>query len=130
MNKTKIEWALNPDGTPGYTWNPISGCLNGCTYCYARKLANTRLRHVYMADKNSDRFMTVEPHSPLNMPEPFVPRFWPGKLDIRSKYDYDDCRNHTKRRGVFVCSMSDLFGINYLLVFLSFLVWLMLLVNS
>ena len=31
MNKTKIEWC-------DYTWNPITGCLNGCEYCYARKI--------------------------------------------------------------------------------------------
>ena len=43
MNKTQIEWVRNPDGTQGYTWNPITGCLNGCEYCYARKLANGRL---------------------------------------------------------------------------------------
>lgn len=33
MNKTKIEWA-------DYTWNPVTGCLHGCKYCYARKIAN------------------------------------------------------------------------------------------
>lgn len=32
MNKTKIEWT-------DYTWNPITGCLHGCPYCYARKIA-------------------------------------------------------------------------------------------
>jgi protein gp37 len=31
MNKTKIEWT-------DYTWNPITGCKNGCWYCYANKL--------------------------------------------------------------------------------------------
>ena len=31
MNKTKIEWT-------DYTWNPITGCLNGCFYCYGRKI--------------------------------------------------------------------------------------------
>ena len=35
MNKTKIEWVKNPDGTQGYTFNPITGCLNNCDYCYA-----------------------------------------------------------------------------------------------
>lgn len=39
MNKTKIEWVVNPDGTQGYTWNPIAGCSRGCNYCYARKIA-------------------------------------------------------------------------------------------
>lgn len=39
MNKTKIEWARNPDGTPGYTWNPVTGCLHGCNFCFARRFA-------------------------------------------------------------------------------------------
>lgn len=32
MNRTKIEWT-------DYTWNPITGCDNGCDYCYARKIS-------------------------------------------------------------------------------------------
>jgi len=31
MNRTKIEWT-------DYSWNPITGCLHGCWYCYAKKL--------------------------------------------------------------------------------------------
>lgn len=31
MNKTKIEWT-------DWTWNPITGCLHGCWYCYAKKM--------------------------------------------------------------------------------------------
>ena len=54
MNRTTIEWVKNPDGTQGYTWNPITGCLNGCPYCYARKLANGRLKQRYLANKFSD----------------------------------------------------------------------------
>jgi len=37
MNKTNIEWAE-------YTWNPVTGCLHGCEYCYAKALAETRNR--------------------------------------------------------------------------------------
>jgi len=33
MQKTKIEWVRNPDGTQGYTWNPLVGCKNDCEYC-------------------------------------------------------------------------------------------------
>lgn len=39
MSKTKIEWVRNPDGTPGYTINPVKGlCPMGCSYCYARRM--------------------------------------------------------------------------------------------
>ncbi len=26
------------------TWNPVTGCLHGCVYCWSRRLAETRLR--------------------------------------------------------------------------------------
>ena len=32
MNKTRIDWC-------GYSWNPVTGCLHGCPYCYAKKIA-------------------------------------------------------------------------------------------
>jgi len=32
MNKTPIEWC-------DMSWNPVTGCLHGCEYCYARKRA-------------------------------------------------------------------------------------------
>lgn len=31
MNKTKIEWT-------DYTWNPITGCLKKCWYCYVKRI--------------------------------------------------------------------------------------------
>lgn len=33
MNKTKIEWC-------DMTWNPVTGCRRGCSYCYAKKIHN------------------------------------------------------------------------------------------
>lgn len=32
MNKTKIGWC-------DYSWNPVTGCFHGCSYCYAYRLA-------------------------------------------------------------------------------------------
>lgn len=51
MNKTKIEWVKNPDGSPGYTINPVKGlCPVACSYCYARRMYqrfkwNPRIRY-------------------------------------------------------------------------------------
>src|SRR5262245_38354853 len=33
QDSDKIEWAL-------WSWNPVSGCLHNCPYCYARDRAN------------------------------------------------------------------------------------------
>lgn len=32
MQKSKIEWCDS-------TWNPVTGCLHGCGYCYAKRIA-------------------------------------------------------------------------------------------
>jgi len=112
VNRTQIEWAQNPDGTPGYTWNPITGCLNGCEYCYARRLANTRLRERYLANDNitNELFHGTRDDQEEQLMEalsnPFYPRFWEervlGPWDQYARY---------RPKGIFVCDMSDLFGL-------------------
>ncbi len=120
LNKTLIDWVRNPDGTQGYTWNPITGCLNGCEYCYARKLANGRLKERYLANKNISPIQTVEggygTSKIIDSLDPFYPRFWEEKLKqvIRGYHAesyYSTRISPLKARGVFVCDMSDLFGI-------------------
>jgi len=97
MNKTNIEWVKNPDGTQGFTWNPITGCLNGCEYCYARKLANTRLKELYLANLN-----VSEIGNRPRLTDPFYPRFWEDKIEQPIK--------QKKPAGIFVCNMGELFG--------------------
>ena len=120
MNKTQIEWALNPDGSPGYTWNPITGCLNGCDYCYARKLANTRLRGRYLANENiavPDDVMEKYRVEELLINaeyDPFYPRFWEDRFKIMKKRYWrliSGRMKPQKKLGIFTCDMSDLFGI-------------------
>lgn len=74
MNRTRIEWT-------DFTWNPVTGCLHDCDYCYARRL--------------TVRF-------PTNFPSGFAPAFHSGRLG-------QPCRVKRPSR-VFVCSMADLFG--------------------
>ena len=108
MNKTRIEWVKNPDGTQGYTWNPITGCLNhtdglckgGGFPCYAYRLAHGRLEERYKANKN--HAPTLVPGDGIWQIDPFYPRFWPERLT-----------QPLERRwcsGIFVCDMGELFG--------------------
>lgn len=41
-DSSKIEWTASDDGTPGATWNPVTGCTKvspGCDRCYAETFA-------------------------------------------------------------------------------------------
>lgn len=101
MQHTKIEWVKNPDGTQGYTWNPITGCLNGCPYCFARKLANGRLKRKYL-----DNYFTLRDRghpTRTTHNDPFFPRYWPDRMDDKELWN-------KKPKGIFVCDMGELFG--------------------
>lgn len=111
---TPVEYP-QPQGKPTFTntsgpgiswaewsWNPVTGCLHGCDYCYAREL--------------TDRY-------PAAFPAGFTPLFHSERLDapantiIPAQYRDDnhkpcglgDCKKCAYKR-VFVCSMADLYG--------------------
>jgi len=113
VNRTPIEWVKNPDGTQGYTWNPITGCLNGCEYCYARKLANGRLKSRYLANTNISPLQTESPgyyaSKLIDSLDPFYPRFWQNRIPD-DKFHYFGKLKQVKPRGIFVCDMGELFG--------------------
>lgn len=97
MDKTKIDWADS-------TWNPVTGCLHGCGYCYARSIANRFGCH---AKAENDVEVVVHPWKDsesgkiLPYPFDFHPTF--------HRYRLNEYRNK-KGRNIFVCSMADLFG--------------------
>ena len=84
MNKTKIEWC-------DYTWSPVTGCKHGCSYCYARKIA--------------ERFKGSKA-----WPQGFEPMFHPDRLDSPRHVGTQYYNAFPKGSTVFVCSMADLFG--------------------
>ena len=75
-----------------WSWNPVTGCLHGCDYCYAREIAT------------SDR---LKPYYPAG----FTPLFHHERLDaprnttIPAAHADEDAWHR-----VFVCSMADLYG--------------------
>ena len=80
MSKSKIEWTVS-------TWNPITGCTkysDGCTNCYAEKMAN-RLKNMGLKKYENSFNLTLHYENiedPLSMKKP---------------------------QTIFVCSMSDIF---------------------
>jgi len=114
MNKTKIEWC-------DYTWNPITGCLHKCEYCYARSIATVRFggasETAHTPCGNECQWVTegtgivhdlIEPIYDVdrgkNAPYPF--EFDP----TLHRYRLDEPQSVKKPQNVFVCSMADMFG--------------------
>ena len=105
VNKTTIEWVKNPDGSQGYTLSPITGCQNACrNYCYARKLALTRLKNSYLHGNN-----IVAPIPQITRAaaeaDPFHPRFWKERVETLHQL-----AGVKKRMGVFLCDMGEIAG--------------------
>ena len=107
-DKTKIDWC-------DATWNPVTGCLHGCEYCYARGITKRYGGHLQQDDENDGYVLTkpmydITPMSQdiarvgrmLPYPYDFAPTFHRYRLDIPARW--------TKPRTIFVCSMADLFG--------------------
>lgn len=97
MKKTKIDWADS-------TWNPVTGCLHGCEYCYARGIANRFGWHANEPDINERVLYEIPVFDGKKQPYPFdfAPTFHQYRLGEPAAW--------TKPRTIFVCSMADLFG--------------------
>lgn len=96
MDKTKIDWCDS-------TWNPVTGCLHGCEYCYARGIAERFSGKRVM--KYGERAELFEQTCTAGKVEPYPFGFKPTLHRYRLN-DYIE----KKGRNIFVCSMADLFG--------------------
>lgn len=106
MNKTKIEWA-------DATWNPVTGCLHGCEYCYARRIAE----RFSTADK-CNSFIGGHPIGKIHeLEEPAIisesGRKSPYPFGFEPtfhRYRLCELQHKKKPQNIFVGSMADLFG--------------------
>lgn len=115
MNKTKIDWCDS-------TWNPVTGCLHGCEYCYARGItkrfsyegkaldAPSELQRTWVNDSKGSGAGNHVLRYPVNLlddgrkvPYPF------GFEPTFHKYRLNECVGK-QGKNIFACSMADLFG--------------------
>lgn len=115
MNKTKIEWCDS-------TWNPVTGCLHGCRYCYAEKIAqrfggyepqygatltqnaDKKGRKTYELGTDEKKFKRERSGKKVAAPYPF------GFEPTLHRYRMEQPKKWKEPRTIFVCSMADLFG--------------------
>ena len=92
---TRIDWADS-------SWNPVTGCLHGCEYCYAIKIAER------FGSKTGGSHLTalIDPVEIDGRSQPypcgFEPTFHKYRLNIPAEWK--------EPKTIFVCSMADLFG--------------------
>ena len=114
MNKTKIDWCDS-------TWNPVTGCLHGCEYCYARGIAKRfsyegatldappELQRTWIIDSKGsgagNRVLRYPVETVGGKKDPYPFGFEP----TLHRYRLSEYQNK-KGRNIFVCSMADLFG--------------------
>lgn len=102
--KTKIDWCDS-------TWNPVTGCLHGCKYCYARRIAERFSAEekclTFVGDtKFLSPYELEQPAEYKGKKEPYPFGFSP----TLHRYRLDEPKKWEKPRTIFVCSMADLFG--------------------
>ena len=120
---TKISWCDS-------TWNPVTGCYNGCEYCYARRIATRFEAKRPCAYYDGHLYMNPDCEHPLHMLDgPAVSAIYTErneKHDLRKdymkqpypfgfeptfhRYKLDEPQKWKKPRHIFVCSMADLFA--------------------
>lgn len=120
QGKNGIEWC-------DYTWSPVTGCLHGCEYCYARKIANrfdtfdknpnlfiSERKKWHREESETARFVVDKPivyvQNGKNGRKEVVTPYPFGFAPTFHKYRLDEPAKIKQPQKIFVCSMADLFG--------------------
>lgn len=123
MKDTKIEWADS-------TWNPVTGCLNDCPYCYARRIATRfalpdgvcfrrdeqeKSKGVVLwnlSDSDTGEAVGIG----IEFSEPYIDEagkkaaYPTGFNPTFHSYRLKQPKCWHEPKNIFVCSMADLFG--------------------
>lgn len=98
MNKTKIEWC-------NYTFNPVTGCLHNCHFCYAKNIA-----HRFTPKNKLGDDCTQPENKKLHEIRYKSQSYKYGFKPTLHSYRLNEPLKLKKSSKIFVCSMADLFG--------------------
>lgn len=114
MNASKIEWCTR-------TWNPVTGCLHGCEYCYARGICHRfkgdlRWNTIYAQRHDIRTMMNFNGRIVNELAEPV--RDGKGKIvaypfefePTLHRYRLGEPAKAKKPQNIFTVDMGDLFG--------------------
>ena len=121
MKETKIEWCDS-------TWNPVTGCLNDCPYCYARRMVTrfsggarfdrenpeemSRVHLWKLSDSDTGKSYGVG----VEFTKPYIDEkgkkeAYPARFNPTfHRYRLKQPKVWREPKNIFVCSMADLFG--------------------
>ena len=113
LNYTNIEYC-------DMTWNPVTGCLHGCEYCYARKIANRFGSSTPIDESGADIMLPSKGRKAIELENSLYRRDKNGKI-VKNPYPFGFTPTFHKYRlnapqktitpkAIFVGSMCDLFG--------------------
>ena len=97
MNRTRIDWC-------NFSWNPVTGCLHNCNFCYARNIAYR------FTPKNKLGHDCTQPSRRLHEIRYKSQAFKYGFKPTLHSYRLNEPFRIKKPSKIFVCSMADLFG--------------------
>ena len=115
MTVTKIEWVARPElQMKGFSWNPITGCYNGCDYCYARRIAMRFQPGATLADDCTQSFFGTPKkgygcHEIRYTRGASVDAWRYGFTPTFHSHRLMDPIYRKKPSAIFVCSMGDIF---------------------